>query len=201
MKLPACSPAPSGERSVGKEGPPSRGPLFADTVLLSLGGSWLLARYTLNCGIHLGLGSGGCRSSPPGTPGTRGVHFGARRVLHPLPGFYLYYPRVPPGLPLSDGAARAPIAGRREQRRPPDASRILGNDPMKPVLRLLAAVAAAAIAGGAHAQAPEVLKVDPPNWRGGHSINPVRLLIPGDSCFRRWGGITLGSVRQAAGAG
>ena len=50
---------------------------------------------------------------------------------------------------------------------------------MKPVLRLLATVAAAAIAGGAHAQAPEVLKVDPPNGWAGHSINPVRLLIRG----------------------
>ncbi len=26
---------------------------------------------------------------------------------------------------------------------------------------------------------PEVLKVDPPNWWAGHSINPVRLLIRG----------------------
>lgn len=51
---------------------------------------------------------------------------------------------------------------------------------MKPVLRFVAALAAAVLAGGAaHAQAPEVLKVDPPNWWAGHSINPVRLLIHG----------------------
>lgn len=51
---------------------------------------------------------------------------------------------------------------------------------MKPLLRLAAALAAVALAGGpARAQAPEVLKVDPPSWWAGHSINPVRLLIRG----------------------
>src|SRR5437763_5214157 len=29
------------------------------------------------------------------------------------------------------------------------------------------------------AQAPEVVKVEPPNWWAGHSINPVRVLIRG----------------------
>ncbi|HEX2079866.1 MAG TPA: alpha-amylase family glycosyl hydrolase [Longimicrobium sp.] len=51
---------------------------------------------------------------------------------------------------------------------------------MKPVLRFVAALAAAVLAGGAaRAQAPVVLKVDPPNWWAGHSIDPVRLLIRG----------------------
>src|SRR5437660_1375241 len=31
----------------------------------------------------------------------------------------------------------------------------------------------------AAAQAPEVVKVEPPNWWAGHSINPVRVLIRG----------------------
>jgi glycosidase len=39
---------------------------------------------------------------------------------------------------------------------------------------------ASLMAGSAlHAQAPTVDKVDPPNWWGNHSINPVRLLVHG----------------------
>src|SRR5258706_14064199 len=38
---------------------------------------------------------------------------------------------------------------------------------------LLAGISSAA------AQAPEIAKVEPPNWWAGHSINPVRVLIRG----------------------
>ncbi len=45
------------------------------------------------------------------------------------------------------------------------------------MLRLLAAAALAA--STLAAQAPVVEKVDPPNWWGNHSINPVRILVRG----------------------
>ena len=45
---------------------------------------------------------------------------------------------------------------------------------------LFFALAAVGLAAGElAAQPPEILKVDPPNWWAGHSINPVRLLIRG----------------------
>jgi glycosidase len=49
------------------------------------------------------------------------------------------------------------------------------------------------LAGGgrAAAQAPEVVKVEPPNWFIGHSLNPVRLLVRGSH---------LSGARVAAGA-
>jgi len=46
-------------------------------------------------------------------------------------------------------------------------------------LAILATLAAACLATRAVAQAPVVDKVDPPNWWGSHSINPVRLLVHG----------------------
>jgi hypothetical protein len=64
---------------------------------------------------------------------------------------------------------------------PPAASSPEAEDPMKPVLRFAAALAAVVLASAAHAQAPVVTRVDPPNWWAGHSINPVRLLIRGQN--------------------
>ncbi len=64
-----------------------------------------------------------------------------------------------------------------------------------------AALTTAALAAGpglaapAAAQAPVVLKVDPPNWWAGHSINPVRLLIRG----RALAGARLECPRLACG--
>jgi glycosidase len=48
-----------------------------------------------------------------------------------------------------------------------------------PILRLAALLLVAAPRLIAAAPAPEVTKVEPPNWWIGHSINPVRLLIRG----------------------
>src|SRR5882672_993441 len=45
----------------------------------------------------------------------------------------------------------------------------------------------------AAAQTPEVLKVEPPNWWAGHSINPVRVLIRGKNF--------AGARVQSSGAG
>src|ERR1041384_1670175 len=44
---------------------------------------------------------------------------------------------------------------------------------VKPILLNLCLVVTVA------AQAPEILKVDPPNWWGGRSLNPGRVLIRG----------------------
>jgi glycosidase len=53
------------------------------------------------------------------------------------------------------------------------------------------------------AQTPEVLKVEPPNWWAGHSINPVRLLIRGRNLtgarvMTDGAGLKIGSVRVNA---
>jgi glycosidase len=53
------------------------------------------------------------------------------------------------------------------------------------------------------AQTPEVLKVEPPNWWAGHSINPVRLLIRGRNLTGTRvasdsAGLKIGSVRANA---
>jgi glycosidase len=64
---------------------------------------------------------------------------------------------------------------------------------MSRALPLLAALLLAAPAG---AQAPTVEKVEPPNWWGGHSINPVRLLVRG----RHLAGARLECGRLACGA-
>jgi len=49
--------------------------------------------------------------------------------------------------------------------------------------RRAAAAAAVALltAAAAHAQAPRVLKVEPPSWWAGHTVNPVRLLVRGQN--------------------
>lgn len=47
------------------------------------------------------------------------------------------------------------------------------------VLLLFAVIALLASVTSVRAQAPEVLKVEPPGWWTGHSINPVRVLIRG----------------------
>ena len=65
------------------------------------------------------------------------------------------------------------------------------------VLSRPAPVAAASAAG------PEVLKVEPPSWWPGHSINPVRLLIRGRrlreaSVAAEGGGVSIGLVRANA---
>src|ERR1700752_2535328 len=44
---------------------------------------------------------------------------------------------------------------------------------------ILAAILVGTASAGAAQSRPEVLKVEPPNWWAGHSINPVRLLIHG----------------------
>jgi len=44
---------------------------------------------------------------------------------------------------------------------------------------LRTALLSAAVSGALVAQAPVIEKVDPPNWWGSHSINPVRVLIRG----------------------
>jgi glycosidase len=43
----------------------------------------------------------------------------------------------------------------------------------------LVALLLAALSAAASAQSPQVIKVEPPNWWAGHSINPVRLLVRG----------------------
>lgn len=51
--------------------------------------SCLLARCTLNCGIHLGPGAGGCLSAHL----ERGELISVLEEFYtPFPGFYLYYP-------------------------------------------------------------------------------------------------------------
>ncbi len=64
----------------------------------------------------------------------------------------------------------------------------------QPFCLLFAILAAAACV---RAQAPEVSKVEPPNWWAGHSINPVRLLIRG----RNLGGARAVSTNAAIRAG
>ncbi|MDQ2855337.1 MAG: alpha-amylase family glycosyl hydrolase [Acidobacteriota bacterium] len=56
-------------------------------------------------------------------------------------------------------------------------------------MMLLALMASAAIVGAAQSGAPQVMKIDPPSWWVGHSINPVRVLIHGSN---------LGSARISA---
>ena len=65
---------------------------------------------------------------------------------------------------------------------------------MKTITRLMLLVFALLLAvSECAAQAPEVSKVEPPNWWAGHSINPVRVLIRGRA---------LGGARvEASGAG
>ena len=46
-------------------------------------------------------------------------------------------------------------------------------------LAVLALVIVAAITTAAQTASPQVLKIDPPGWWIGHSINPVRVLIRG----------------------
>src|SRR5438132_10929806 len=46
-------------------------------------------------------------------------------------------------------------------------------------LLFFAGIALLASTSSVRAQAPEVLKVEPPGWWAGHSINPVRVLIRG----------------------
>jgi neopullulanase len=72
--------------------------------------------------------------------------------------------------------------------------------------RLAAVVAFAATLSGAapaRAEAPEVLKLEPPNWWPGHSINPVRVLIRGrhlgvPRVEALGGGVGVGLVRVNA---
>ena len=61
--------------------------------------------------------------------------------------------------------------------------------------RLLLLAALGVPAHAATAQAPQVQKVEPPNWWAGHSINPVRLLIRG----RNLAGARLECPRLACG--
>src|SRR2546428_11391808 len=47
------------------------------------------------------------------------------------------------------------------------------------LLLFFGAIALLASTSSVRAEAPEVLKVEPPSWWAGHSINPVRILIRG----------------------
>ena len=60
-----------------------------------------------------------------------------------------------------------------------------------------AALLIAALSAAARAQAPQVTKVEPPNWWAGHSINPVRLLVRG----RNLGGARVTATRAGTEAG
>ncbi|HTG15634.1 MAG TPA: alpha-amylase family glycosyl hydrolase [Blastocatellia bacterium] len=67
---------------------------------------------------------------------------------------------------------------------------------------LLIALVAGSVSLGV-AQTPEVLKVEPPGWWAGHSINPVRLLIRGKNLtgarvMTDGAGLKIGSVRANA---
>ncbi|HYP28381.1 MAG TPA: alpha-amylase family glycosyl hydrolase [Blastocatellia bacterium] len=66
---------------------------------------------------------------------------------------------------------------------------------LRPLLRLtLLAAFALVIGSSAPAQSrPEVIKVEPPNWWAGHSVNPVRVMVRGRNL--------RGARVQAAGAG
>src|ERR1700687_4131314 len=63
---------------------------------------------------------------------------------------------------------------------------------------IVAVAIAAAVASAAQTGAPQVLRVDPPNWWLGHSINPVRLLIRGSNLtgagVTAAGGLRVGAV-------
>ena len=65
---------------------------------------------------------------------------------------------------------------------------------------LLSAVAAVALALPlpvvAVAAPPEVVKVEPPSWWPGHSINPVRLLVRGKNLARGRGDERRGGARR-----
>ena len=61
----------------------------------------------------------------------------------------------------------------------------------------------AAAAPPARAAGPEILKVEPPSWWPGHSVNPVRLLargrrLAGASVEAQGGGVSVGLVRANA---
>jgi glycosidase len=64
---------------------------------------------------------------------------------------------------------------------------------------ILAIAIAGVIPGAAQTAAPQVLKVDPPNWWLGHSVNPVRLLIRGrnleGASLTAAGGLRIGATR------
>jgi glycosidase len=47
------------------------------------------------------------------------------------------------------------------------------------VRRLVALLGCGLLSTALRAQAPSIIKVDPPNWWAGHTINPVRLLVRG----------------------
>jgi neopullulanase len=51
--------------------------------------------------------------------------------------------------------------------------------PAYQIVALIALLPALALSSAAQSRAPRVIKVDPPNWWPGHSINPVRVLIHG----------------------
>src|SRR5689334_18195932 len=47
------------------------------------------------------------------------------------------------------------------------------------ILRLAIALMMCSASAASAQSAPEVLKVEPPNWWAGHTLNPVRLLVRG----------------------
>ena len=68
---------------------------------------------------------------------------------------------------------------------------------------LLTLVPGAAAAAPVRSTAPEVLKVEPPSWWPGHSINPVRLLVrgrrlAGATVEAQGGGVSVALVRANA---
>src|SRR5712692_7576103 len=67
-------------------------------------------------------------------------------------------------------------------------------------LLFFAGIALLASTSSVGAQAPEVLKVEPPGWWAGHSINPVRVLIRGRNLSNarleiRGDGLRAGAVK------
>ena len=76
---------------------------------------------------------------------------------------------------------------------------------MKPIVRAIVMIGLLALAAGpcVAQNAPEVLKVEPPNWWARHSINPVRVLIRGRNLAgarvaASGGGVSTGSMRVNA---
>jgi len=71
------------------------------------------------------------------------------------------------------------------------------------LLLFFAGIALLASTSSVRAQAPEVLKVEPPGWWAGHSINPVRVLIRGRNLSNarveiRGEGLRAGAVKLSA---